>query len=191
MQFDPLEIDGAFLIRVEPVVDERGGFARTFCADEFAAKGLVDRFSQHSVSFNSKRGTIRGLHFQAEPFAETKVVRCLRGTVFDVIIDLRPLSSTFGQWCATRLLADERNAVYVPKGCAHGFQTLLDDCELEYLITSAFAPLSTRGIRWDDPILAIEWPITEGVVVSSRDRELPFFDPSRPNNREGNVEEHS
>lgn len=187
MQFDPLEINDAFLIQVEPVVDERGGFARTFCADEFAAKGLVDRFTQHSVSFNSRRGTVRGLHFQAGPNAETKVVRCVRGAVFDVIIDLRPLSPTFGQWCATSLLADERNAVYVPKGCAHGFQTLLDDCELEYLMTPAFAPLSARGIRWDDPILAIEWPITEGVVVSSRDRELPFFDPARQYDREENV----
>jgi dTDP-4-dehydrorhamnose 3,5-epimerase len=187
VQFDPLQIDGAFLIRVEPVVDERGGFARTFCADEFAAKGLVDRFTQHSVSFNSRRGTVRGLHFQAEPFAETKVVRCVRGAVFDVIIDLRPLSPTFGQWCATRLLADERNAVYLPEGCAHGFQTLLDDCELEYLITPAFAAPSVRGIRWDDPTLAIEWPIPEGVIVSPRDQKLPFFEPSGLSNREGDV----
>lgn len=178
MQFEPLQIDGAFLIRVEPVVDERGAFARTFCADEFAAQGLVDRFTQHSVSFNSRRGTVRGLHFQAEPFAETKVVRCLRGAVFDVIVDLRLRSSTFGQWCATRLLAEERNAVYVPQGCAHGFQTLLDNCELEYLMTPDFDAASARGIRWDDPALAIAWPITENVIVSPRDRERPFFDPS-------------
>jgi dTDP-4-dehydrorhamnose 3,5-epimerase len=187
VQFDPLEIDGAFLIRTELVADERGGFARTFCAGEFAAKGLVDRFTQHSVSFNSRRGTVRGLHFQAKPFGETKVVRCIRGVVFDVIIDLRPQSSTFGKWCATRLLADERNAVYVPKGCAHGYQTLLDDCELEYLITPAFAAPSVRGIRWDDPTLAIEWPITEGVIMSSRDQELPLFEPSRLNNQKGDV----
>jgi dTDP-4-dehydrorhamnose 3,5-epimerase len=185
VQFDPLQIDGAFLIRVEPVVDERGGFARTFCAEEFAAKGLVDRFTQHSVSFNSRRGTVRGLHFQAEPFAETKVVRCLRGAVFDVMVDLRPQSPTFRKWCATRLVAEERNAVYVPKGCAHGFQTLLDNSELEYLITPAFAAPAARGIRWDDPTLAIEWPISEGVILSARDQELPFFEPSQLNIRKG------
>jgi dTDP-4-dehydrorhamnose 3,5-epimerase len=181
MQFEPLEITGAYVIRPETALDERGGFARTFCAREFADRGLIDRFVQHSVSFNARRGTVRGLHFQVAPFAETKLVRCIRGTVFDVVLDLRPLSSTFGRWCATDLLAAERNAVYIPEGCAHGFQTLLDDCELEYLITPEYGPSAMRGIRWDDPLLAIDWPIKDDVVVSPRDRQLPLFDPSPAN----------
>ena len=176
MQFDRLEIEGAFVITPEPAADERGDFARLFCAREFADRGLVDRFLQLSVSRSTRRGTVRGLHFQAAPFCETKVVRCTRGAVFDVVVDLRPGSATVGQWAATELSAAARNAMYVPAGCAHGFQTLAGDCEVEYLITPEYVPSAARGIRWDDPSLAIDWPIKEGVTISSRDRQLPAFD---------------
>jgi dTDP-4-dehydrorhamnose 3,5-epimerase len=176
MRFDKLKLDGAFVLVPEPAADERGDFARLFCAREFAGHGLVDSFVQLSVSRNIKRGTVRGLHFQAAPFAETKIVRCTRGAVFDVIVDLRPGSATVGQWAAIELSATARNAVYVPAGCAHGFQTLAADCDVEYLIAPEYVPSAARGIRWDDPALAIDWPIKEEITISARDRRLPAFD---------------
>jgi dTDP-4-dehydrorhamnose 3,5-epimerase len=176
MRFEKLQIEGAFALVPEPAVDERGDFARIFCAREFADRGLVDSFVQLSVSRNVNRGTVRGLHFQAAPHWETKIVRCTRGAVFDVVVDLRPGSATVGQWAAIELSAAARNAVYVPAGCAHGFQTLAADCEVEYLITPEYVPSAARGIRWDDPAIAIDWPIKEGVTISSRDRQLPVFD---------------
>jgi dTDP-4-dehydrorhamnose 3,5-epimerase len=176
MRFEKLGIEGAFAVAPEPIVDERGDFARVYCAREFAERGLVDRFAQMSVSRSTGRGTVRGLHFQAAPFSETKLVRCIAGTVFDVIVDVRPASPTFGRWVAVELSAAARNAVYIPAGCAHGFQTLHTDCELEYLITPEYVPSAARGIRWDDAKLAIEWPIKDGVTLSPRDRQLPAFD---------------
>ena len=179
MQFDKLEIAGAFAVTPEPNVDERGAFARLFCAREFASRGLVDRFVQHSVSLNARRGTVRGLHFQAAPFTETKLVRCVRGAIFDVIVDLRPKSPTFGRWCALDLSASAWTSIYIPEGCAHGYQTLRDDCEVEYLTTPEYAPAAARGIRWDDPAIAIAWPIPDDVIASPRDRQMPLFDPLR------------
>jgi dTDP-4-dehydrorhamnose 3,5-epimerase len=176
MRFDKLEIEGAFAVAAEPAVDERGDFARIFCAREFASRGLTDQFVQLSVSRNTRRGTVRGLHFQTTPFSESKIVRCIHGVVFDVIVDLRPASGAFGQWIGIELSATARNAVYIPAGCAHGFQTLLDDCEVEYLITPEYVPSAARGIRWNDPRIAIDWPIKEGVTISARDRQLPAFD---------------
>src|ERR1700730_18433320 len=156
MRFEKLQIEGAFALVPEPAVDERGDFARIFCAREFADRGLVDSFVQLSVSRNVSRGTVRGLHFQAAPHWETKIVRCTRGAVFDVVVDLRPGSATVGRWVAIQLSAAARNAVYVPAGCAHGFQTLAADCEVEYLIRPEYVPAAARGIRWDDPSLAID-----------------------------------
>jgi dTDP-4-dehydrorhamnose 3,5-epimerase len=176
MQFEPLAVSGSFAVRPEPVLDERGGFARIFGASDFAQRGLVSCFVQHGVSFNTRRGTVRGLHFQIAPFSETKLVRCIRGAVFDVIVDLRPKSPTFRRWCSVELLADWRNAVYIPEGCAHGFQTLVDDCELEYLITPEYVPSAARGVRWDDALLAINWPIWTDLTISERDRTLPSVD---------------
>jgi dTDP-4-dehydrorhamnose 3,5-epimerase len=176
MRFKKLEIQGVFVLDPEPAIDERGDFARMFCAREFAGHGLVECFVQLNLSRNTKRGTVRGLHFQAAPFSETKVVRCTRGTVFDVVVDLRPSSATIGRWVAVELSAMARNAVYVPAGCAHGYQTLLADCEIEYLVTPEYTPSAARGIRWDDPGLAIDWPIKDAVTLSSRDRQLPLFD---------------
>jgi dTDP-4-dehydrorhamnose 3,5-epimerase len=173
MRFEPLELEGAFAVRPEPVIDERGGFYRVFSAREFADRGLVDRFVQHGISLNTSRGTVRGLHYQAAPFLEAKLVRCIRGTVFDVIVDLRPASPSYRRWCALELSAASRSAVYIPEGCAHGFQTLADDCELEYLITPEYVPAAARGVRWDDPVLAVEWPIRTGIIISERDHQLP------------------
>jgi dTDP-4-dehydrorhamnose 3,5-epimerase len=176
MRFEKLQIEGAFTLVPEPAVDERGDFARIFCAREFAGRGLIDSFVQFSVSRNVKRGTVRGLHYQAAPHWETKIVRCTRGALFDVIVDLRRGSATLGRWVSVELSASARNAVYVPAGCAHGFQTLAADCDVEYLITPEYVSAAARGIRWDDASLAIEWPIKEGVTISARDRRLPAFD---------------
>jgi dTDP-4-dehydrorhamnose 3,5-epimerase len=176
MRFKELEIKGVFAVEAEPAIDERGDFARLFCSREFASHGLVDSFVQINLSRNIKRGTVRGLHFQAAPFCETKLVRCIRGSVFDVVIDLRPNSPTIGRWLAIELSQTARNAVYVPAGCAHGYQTLLADCEVEYLVTPEYTPSAARGVRWDDPGIGIDWPIKVGVTLSLRDRQLPVFD---------------
>jgi len=180
MQFKPLQISSAFAIEIEPVPDERGAFARIFCAHEFSERGLVSHFLQHSLSCNTRRGTVRGLHFQAHPFLETKLVRCIKGTAFAVLLDLREDQATFGRWCAIELSADARNALYVPRGCASGFQTLVDDCDLEYLISPQYVPEASRGVRWDDPLVGIEWPIKEGVILSERDRALPSIAAIKP-----------
>jgi dTDP-4-dehydrorhamnose 3,5-epimerase len=180
MQFEPLAVSGSFAVRPEPVLDERGGFARVFGASDFAQRGLVSCFVQQSVSFNTQRGTVRGLHFQIAPFSETKLVRCIRGVVFDVIVDLRSKSPTFRRWCSLELLAVRREAIYIPEGCAHGFQTLVDDCEVEYLITPEYVPSAARGVRWDDPLLAIDWPICTDITISERDRTLPSVDAVPP-----------
>ena len=172
MKFTPLSVQGAMLVEIEPITDARGLFARTFCEREFAACGLPDRFAQHSISFNRRRGTLRGLHFQREPHGEAKLVRCLRGAAFDVVVDLRAGTPGFGRWCSVEITDIARNAVFVPRGCAHGFQSLLDDTELLYLIDVPYVPDSASGIRWDDPQVGITWPIAEP-TVSARDELLP------------------
>lgn len=159
MKFIETPLAGAYLVEIEPRDDERGFFARTVCVDEFAAKGLSGQFVQQSVSWNPYRGTLRGLHFQEEPYAEEKLVRVTRGAIFDVIVDLRRGSPTFAQTCTVELTADRRNALYVPKGFAHGFQTLEANTEVLYEMTTRFSPGAARGIRWDDPELAIGWPL--------------------------------
>ena len=169
------EIPGAFVIEPEPVADERGSFARIFDADEFAERGLETEFVQWSVSFNERTGTLRGLHFQREPHAETKLVRCTRGSLFDVIVDLRPDSPAFTRWAAVELSADNRRALYIPKGLAHGFQTLADGTEVVYAITEPYAPDSAAGVRWDDPAFGIDWPPAEDRVMSEKDRSWPDF----------------
>jgi dTDP-4-dehydrorhamnose 3,5-epimerase len=172
MIFEPI-LNGAYRVRLEPSVDERGFLARRFCAATFAELGLETDFVQRTVSFNTLRGTIRGLHFQAAPAMETKIVRCTRGAAFDVIVDLRAGSPSYARWHAEEISADNRTMLYVPKGFAHGFQSLVDGTEIDYEITPAYAPHAVRGVRFDDPELAIDWPIAER-IVSRRDRELPF-----------------
>ena len=157
--------------------DERGFFARSFCSEEFAAHGLVGEMSQSSVSFNTKRGTLRGLHFQIEPHAEAKLVRCTAGAIFDVVVDVRNDSATCHAWFGAELTANNRRAMYVPKGFAHGFVTLVDDTEVLYMISVPYAAGFGRGLRWNDPALGIEWPI-EPTVISPRDASYPLLDAS-------------
>ena len=176
MIFEALEIDGLWRVRLEPHADERGFFARTFCADEFAAHGLVYAFEQSSLSRNTRAGVVRGMHFQALPDAETKFVRCVRGAVFDVAIDLRPGSLTPGRWHGEVLDARHGAGLYIPAGFAHGFQTLEDDSEVLYQITPRFRPGLGRGVRWNDPAFAIAWPRADA-VVSERDAAYPDWRP--------------
>ena len=163
-------------VRLSPHVDERGFFARLFCEDEFAAHGLPARFEQSSLSRNAQAGTLRGLHFQHPPHAEAKFVRCLRGAVFDVAVDIREGSSTRGRFVAERLDAREGVALYIPPGFAHGFQTLEDDTDVLYQITPSFKPGLGAGYRWDDPAFAIPWPLPTP-LMSERDRTYPDFAP--------------
>jgi dTDP-4-dehydrorhamnose 3,5-epimerase len=167
-----LGIPGAFLIEIEPASDDRGFFARTFCARELAAAGLDGRIQQTSLSFNPRRGTLRGLHYQAAPHAEAKIVRCVRGTIYDLLVDLRPESHIFRQHLAIELSAEARNAVYIPPGVAHGFLTLTDDCEVHYAMSEFYAPEAARGARWDDPAFGIVLP-EEVRVISARDASYP------------------
>jgi dTDP-4-dehydrorhamnose 3,5-epimerase len=174
MQFEPLPLTGAYRISLQRHTDERGFFARRFCAAEFAERGLQADFVQRSISFNTRRGTLRGLHFQAAPHGETKLVRCTRGAAFDVIVDIRQDSATYGQWHAERLSAENRQILYIPEGFAHGFQTLEDDTELDYEIFPTYVPDAAKGVRWDDPEIGIGWPIAE-MTLSDRDRQLPIL----------------
>ena len=173
MIFEPILL-GAYRVRLKPSEDERGFLARRFCATTFAELGLETDFVQRSISFNRLRGTIRGLHFQAAPATETKIVRCTRGAAFDVIVDLRAGSPSYARWHGEEITADNRTMLYVPKGFAHGFQSLIDATEIDYEITPAYVPHAMRRVRFDDPELAIDWPIAER-IVSRRDRELPFI----------------
>ena len=171
MIFTPLYLQGLVLIAPEPMADERGYFARTWCRREFEQHGLDAFTAQSSMSYNKKAGTLRGLHFQVAPHEETKLVSCSRGSVFDVVVDLRPESATFGRHSSVVLSAANHHTLYIPKGFAHGFQTLEDDTEVTYAISAFFEPGSAGGIRWDDPQLAIAWPLPVS-AISSRDAEL-------------------
>lgn len=178
MNFREQSIEGVFVVEVEPAHDERGLFARTYDEREFAERGIPLSISQGSVSFNTRRGTLRGLHLQAPPSEEAKLVRCLAGSVYDVVVDVRTGSPTQLRWLAVELSAARRNALFVPKGCAHGFLTLDDGCELEYLISTPYEPSAATGIRWDDPAVAVEWPVAP-VLMSARDAAFPDIDAER------------
>jgi dTDP-4-dehydrorhamnose 3,5-epimerase len=167
-----LPLPGAYRIEPELRTDERGFFTRLWCAQEFASYGLRTDFVQSSLSSNRQRGTLRGLHYQIPPHAETKLVRCIRGAAFDCLVDLRTESPSYKKWCAIELTAENRHAVYIPAGLAHGFQTLTDDTELLYEITTQFDPTAARGIVWNDSILAIDWPILPPTVISEKDQQL-------------------
>jgi dTDP-4-dehydrorhamnose 3,5-epimerase len=175
MRFNETRVIGAWVVEPDLQVDERGAFARTWDVDEFAQRGLESSLVQCSISVNTRRGTLRGLHFQVAPHEETKLVRCTRGAIFDVAVDLRRDSPTFTRWSGVELSADNRLALYVPKGCAHGFLTLADDAEVLYQMTAAYAPDAARGVRYDDPSFDIEWPDAV-VVVNARDRSYPDFE---------------
>ena len=176
MIFTETRLAGAFTIDVEPHEDERGFFARVWDGEEFAQHGLDTRVVQSSIAYNRAAGTLRGLHFQALPFAETKLVRCTRGAIWDVVVDLRPGSPTFLEWVAVELSAENRRTLYVPEQFAHGYQTLEDGSEVWYQMSAPYAPQAARGLRWDDPKLGIEWPPAERRVISERDLAWPDVD---------------
>jgi len=175
VRFTPLRLPGAFVIDRTPAEDERGFFARTWCEEELAEHGLCTRISQCSISFNHRRGTLRGMHFQALPHAEVKIVRCTRGSIFDVLLDLRPTSPTYCQWIAEELTEENGRQLYIPEGVAHGFQTMADRTEVFYQISQPYVPDLARGVRWNDPAFAIEWPDCER-TISLRDRQYPDFE---------------
>ena len=175
MIFHELAVEGAYLLEPERIVDERGWFARTLDTDELAERELVNGVVQISLSHNARRGTLRGMHVQLPPHEETKVVRCTRGAVHDVIVDLRHDSRTFGRWAAAELSSDNGHAVYVPRSCAHGFLTLEDDTDVEYVISAPYTPDAASGVRFDDPAFGIEWPFRP-TVINERDRSYPSVD---------------
>lgn len=175
MIFNETPLAGVFMIDLEPAEDNRGSFARTFDVEEFAARGLEARVAQCSVSFNVNAGTLRGMHYQMAPRGETKLVRCSRGAIYDVVIDLRPKSPTYCGWFGIELTQANGRLLYVPVGCAHGFQTLTDDTEVEYQISEPYSPEHARGVRWDDPAFGIDWPSTAERTMSERDRTYADF----------------
>jgi dTDP-4-dehydrorhamnose 3,5-epimerase len=174
MIFNAMCLAGAYLIEPERIEDERGFFARTWCHDEFERNGLNPRVVQCNVSYNARRGTLRGMHYQVKPHEEAKLLRCTRGAIYDVIVDMRPDSATYRRWVAAELTADNRQMLYIPEGFAHGFQTLADETELFYQMTELFHPQSSQGVRYDDPVLGITWPL-EVTVISEKDRGYPLL----------------
>ncbi|PEN09260.1 dTDP-4-dehydrorhamnose 3,5-epimerase [Longimonas halophila] len=182
MRFTETALTGAYLIDPEPHGDDRGFFARMLCVDELAAHGLGMDIVQVNISYSAEAGTLRGLHYQAPPHAEAKMIRCTRGAIFDVMVDLRPDSPTYRQWVGTECSAENRRLAYVPEGCAHGFLTLTSDTEVLYPVTARYTPRAERGLRYDDPALAIDWPAPIR-VVSDKDRAWPLCPLTTPTNR--------
>jgi len=172
MRFEATPLEGVWIVHAVKHVDERGFFARTWCTKEFSGLGLKSNLAQCNVSFNLKTGTVRGMHFQEEPHAEAKIVRCTTGAILDVVVDLRPESATFLQHLTISLEAAAHTAVYIPEGFAHGFQTLQDSCEVLYQMSTPFHPQSSRGVRWDDPLLRITWPLPI-TAISEKDLSFP------------------
>ncbi len=180
MIFTPTPIDGAWLVDPEPLADERGFFARTVCVEAFAERGLNGRFVQQSVSRNTRAGILRGMHIQYEPAGEDKLVRVTTGAIFDAILDLRPYSPSYRQWFSVELSAQNQRALYIPKGVAHGFQTLTELSEVFYQMTVPFAPAHSGGVRWDDPEIGIAWPPCAARLISAKDLALPLLSSVNP-----------
>ena len=176
MRFVPLELTGAHLIELERYEDERGFFARTWCHDELTEQGLTVEVAQCSISRNTRAGTLRGMHFQRPPYEEVKIVRCTRGAIFDVIIDLRVGSPSHGDWLGVELTEELGTALYIPKGFAHGFQTMVDGAEVLYMISTSYVPEASAGVRWDDPAFAIDWPASPERTISERDLAWPDYE---------------
>jgi dTDP-4-dehydrorhamnose 3,5-epimerase len=175
MRFEETAVAGVWIVDVEEIHDERGFFARTMCVREFEERGLNGAAVQCSVSFNHHRGTLRGMHYQQAPATETKLVRCIRGAIHDVVVDLRPDSPTYRRWVGVELTADNRRALYIPELVAHGFQTLTDDSEVFYQIGAFYAPEHARGVRYDDPALAIDWPLPVS-MIAEKDTRWPLLE---------------
>ena len=175
MIFKETKLSGAFVIDMEPIRDSRGFFARACCQTEFKAHGLTAHFVQANITLSANRGTFRGMHYQIAPHEEVKLVRCTRGAILDVIVDLRAESPTYRQWLGTELTADNHKMIYIPGGFAHGYQILMDDTEVFYQVGQFYAPQYERGIRWNDPAFAIQLPITQGLILSEKDKSWPDF----------------
>jgi len=173
--FTPTSLDGAYIVDIEPRRDERGFFARAWCDEEFARHRLDTRVVQCNLSFNDRGGTLRGMHFQRAPHAEVKLIRCTRGAIYDVIVDLRPESPTHRLWIGVELTAENRRMLYIPEGFAHGYQTLVDATETFYQVSAPYAPHAEGGVRWDDPAFGIVWPETTDLVISEKDRNWPDY----------------
>ena len=174
MIFSETKLKGAFIIEIEKREDARGFFARSWCQNEFKTHGLTTEFVQANVSYNKKKGTMRGLHYQKSPYEESKLVRCTRGAIYDVIVDLRPNSPTYKDWIGVELTADNYKMLYVPEGFAHSFQTLMDNTEVTYQVSAFYNPASEGGLRWNDPAFGIKWP-TKVEIISDKDRTWPDF----------------
>ncbi|MCG2722930.1 MAG: dTDP-4-dehydrorhamnose 3,5-epimerase [Thermodesulfovibrionales bacterium] len=175
MIFQETHLKGAFVIELEKIEDNRGFFARAWCKREFEVHGLNSRLVQCNLSFNKDQGTIRGMHYQGTPHEEAKLVRCTRGAIFDVIIDLRRGSVTYLKWIGVELTAENRKMFYVPENFAHGYQTLEDNSEVLYQVSQFYSPGAERGVRWDDPTFAIEWPETDNLIISEKDNNWPDY----------------
>jgi dTDP-4-dehydrorhamnose 3,5-epimerase len=180
MKFTETQLKGAFIVEIAPVSDNRGFFSRTFCAREFEEHGLKHTFVQANLSFNHRRGTLRGMHYQQQPAAETKLVRCTAGAIYDVIIDLRPNSPTYLQHVGVELTADNRKALYVPELFAHGYLTLTDNAEVVYQVGEFYTPGYERGLRYDDPTFGIQWPVGIAVISDKDAKWAPFSAGSLP-----------
>lgn len=174
MRFEATPIRGSYLVHLESRTDERGMFARAFCAEEFAAHGLQTTYVQGNIAVTRRSGTVRGMHFQRPPHEEVKLVRCVKGAIYDVIVDIRPDSTTRGQWFGARLSDKNGTMMYVPKGIAHGYQTFSDDASVFYLVSAAYAPGAEAGLRFDDPTIGIEWPLTV-TETSDKDARWPLW----------------
>lgn len=175
MKFIQTPLEGAYVVELEKREDERGFFARAFCVDEFAEHGLKTEIKQSNLSGSVQKGTTRGLHYQVAPMAEVKFIRCIKGSVFDVLVDMRPESPTYKQWFGLELSEQNQTAIYIPEGFAHGHQTLEDNSQIMYLTTQVYSPEHERGIRWNDPAIGVEWPL-EPTVVSDKDQSWPLLD---------------
>lgn len=175
MTFKKTKIEGVFILTPKRFKDKRGFFVPAFSAHEFKGRGLDAPSVAGNISYSLKRGTIRGMHYQAEPHGQAKLVRCTRGSIYDVAVDIRPGSPTYGQWVGAKLTAENRHMLYIPGDCAHGFQTLEDDTEVFYMVSSAYQPASERGFRWDDPAFRIKWPDVGERVIVKRDRTYPDY----------------
>jgi dTDP-4-dehydrorhamnose 3,5-epimerase len=175
MIFTEREVKGVYVIELERFEDERGFFAPSFSQREFEAHGLVGRFLENNVSYNRRRGTLRGLHYQAAPYGQAKLVRCTRGSIFDVAVDLRPTSPTFRQWVGVRLTQENRLMLYLPGNMAHGFQALEDDTEVFYQVSEVYTPEAYMGYLWNDPAFGVKWPLPDERVLSKRDESYSYF----------------
>jgi len=175
MLFTATDIPGAVLVDLQKFEDDRGSFARGWCAREFAERGLPHQIVQMNISYNRRKHTLRGFHYQLAPFGEDKLLRCIRGSIFDVLIDLRPESPTYKQHLTTGLSAANQRMLVIPKGCANAFLTMEDETEATYLVSQFYTPAAERGIRWDDPSFSVEWPITAPAIISEKDRSWPDF----------------